>query len=130
MSPTQRSLKLLRQEGFTCAVVERWNNHAKIRQDLWGCDVLAINRRDKIFLLVQTTTDSHLANRRAKLLQRVEARDWVEAGGVVEVHGWRDDGSVRRESLALADFAGVVQWPKFRGRKRRQPGLFSVKGGQ
>ena len=35
-SPTQRSLKLLRDEGYTAQVVERWNPHARVRQDLFG----------------------------------------------------------------------------------------------
>ena len=35
-SPMQRSLKHLRDAGWTCAIVEHWNLHAKIRQDLFG----------------------------------------------------------------------------------------------
>src|SRR5271167_4627948 len=48
ISPTQRSLKLLRERGWTCQVVERWNQWAKVRQDLFGClDILAISPRDR-----------------------------------------------------------------------------------
>jgi hypothetical protein len=35
-SPTQLSLKKLREEGYTVAVVEHWNSFARIRQDLFG----------------------------------------------------------------------------------------------
>jgi hypothetical protein len=43
-SPTQRTLQHLRAAGFPLVqVVERWNPHARIRQDLYGCiDVLAV----------------------------------------------------------------------------------------
>ena len=27
MSPTERTLKKLRAEGYTCAIVEKWNAH-------------------------------------------------------------------------------------------------------
>ena len=43
ISPVQRTLAELRKQGFTAAVVERWNPHAKIRQDLFGLiDVVAV----------------------------------------------------------------------------------------
>ena len=42
-SPTQLSLKKLREEGYTVAVVEHWNSFARIRQDLFGfIDLLAL----------------------------------------------------------------------------------------
>ena len=42
--PTQRTLARLRQEGaLEVAIVEHWNPHARIRQDLFGfIDILAI----------------------------------------------------------------------------------------
>ena len=54
MTPTQRSLKYLREQGYTVAIVERWNAFAKIRQDLFGfIDLLAIKPGET--LAVQTT---------------------------------------------------------------------------
>jgi hypothetical protein len=42
-SPTQRSLRHMRDLGYLVAVVEHWNPHARIRQDLFGwIDLLAI----------------------------------------------------------------------------------------
>ena len=35
-SPTTLTLKHLREQGYTAEVVERWNPHARIRQDLFG----------------------------------------------------------------------------------------------
>lgn len=44
MTPTARTLKYLRDLGHLPAVVERWNPHAFIRQDLYGfIDLLSIN---------------------------------------------------------------------------------------
>jgi len=59
-SPTRRSLEHLRKAGAELvAVVERWNPHAKIRQDLFGVvDVLAIHGGDTI--AVQATSDSNV----------------------------------------------------------------------
>ena len=56
-SPTQLSLKKLREEGYIVAVVEHWNSFARIRQDLFGfIDLLALKGKevfednwDKIF---------------------------------------------------------------------------------
>ena len=43
MTPTQRTLAECRRRGWTAAVVEKWNPHARIRQDLFGCiDILAV----------------------------------------------------------------------------------------
>jgi hypothetical protein len=54
-SPTQRSLEYLREQGYFCAIVEKWNSFTKQRQDLWGwCDILAI--RENEVLAVQVTS--------------------------------------------------------------------------
>lgn len=92
-SPTQRSLKLLRDRGFTAVITERWNHHAKLRQDLFGfIDILALNIPVGI-LAVQTTTGANLAARIAKIQALPAARVWLEAGGLIVVHGWRKAGA-------------------------------------
>ena len=35
-SPTQRSLQHCRKNGWIAGVVEKWNQYARIRQDLFG----------------------------------------------------------------------------------------------
>lgn len=87
MSPTQRSLEYLREQGYLVSIVERWNPFAKIRQDLWGwCDLLAIRREE--VLAVQVTA-SAVSDR----IKKIEASETVakvrEAGIRIEVHGWR-----------------------------------------
>ena len=87
-SPTERSLKKMRDDGYLVAVVERWNPHARIRQDLFGIiDLLGI--KDGETLAVQTTT---LSNMKARILKisESEATPIIRlANWKIEVHGWR-----------------------------------------
>ena len=85
-SPTQRSLEYLREQGYHCEVVEKWNPWKRVRQDLWGwCDILAI-RRDEV-LAVQVTAAGVAAR-----IKKIQESDTIlrvrEAGIRVEVHGW------------------------------------------
>ena len=86
-SPTQRSLSLLRERGYTVAVVEHWNAFAHIRQDLFGFGDLIAIRTGEI-LLVQTTTAANMAARRAKIAAEPRSALWIAAGGTIEIHGW------------------------------------------
>ena len=89
-SPTRLTLQHLRAVGYTVAVVERWNPHARLRQDLWGwCDLLAYRGDRPGVLGVQTTSDSHLANRLKKMLGVRSLREYLVAGNSAEVHGWK-----------------------------------------
>ena len=86
-SPTQRSKALLEKEGYKVAIVERWNPHAKKRQDLFGfIDLLAI-RPDET-LAVQTTSYSHVSERLHKIAEHDNLPAVREAGWKIEVHGW------------------------------------------
>lgn len=88
MTPTMRSLAYLRGLGYRVAVVERWNYHAKIRQDLFGVvDLLAI--REGETLAVQTTSGSNVAARAAKIAEAEATADIRKAGWRILVHGWR-----------------------------------------
>jgi hypothetical protein len=88
MSPTARTLKLLREEGWTAQVVERWNAYATIRVDLFGgIDIVAIHPVRGI-LGVQACAVSSQSARMAKLLAEPKLREWVAAGGRLEVWGW------------------------------------------
>lgn len=94
MTPTQRSLKYLRDDGWRCAVVERWNPHARVRQDLFGViDILAI--RDWETLAVQVTSGSGVSAR-VKKIADAEATPAIRAAGWrFEVHGWRKNAKGR-----------------------------------
>lgn len=87
MTPTQRSLAYLREQGYLVEIVEKWNSFTKTRKDLWGwCDLLAI-KRDKV-LAVQVTASGVAA--RVKKIQASDTLPRVrEAGIAIHVHGWR-----------------------------------------
>ena len=87
-SPTQRTLKLLRDEGYTAQVVERWCSFTKRRNDLFGImDVLAI--KDGETLAVQTTSGSGVSARLKKMLASENLEKILRAGWQVHIHGWR-----------------------------------------
>ena len=87
MTPTQRSLALLRERGYLTAVVERWNPHAKIRQDLYGvADLIAVRPLEVMF--VQTTSGDHVAERIAKVKAHANYERIIESGILFFVHGW------------------------------------------
>lgn len=94
MSPTQRSLAYLRKDGWLCAIVEHWNPHAKIRQDLFGIiDLLCL--RDGITMGVQTTSGSNVSKRVEKIADCSHVDALRRAGWKLVVHGWRKGGNGR-----------------------------------
>jgi hypothetical protein len=108
-SPTARTLKLLRAEGYLCEVVERWNPYARIRQDLFGfIDVLAVSGLATVG--IQATDGSDHARRRKKILGHKNAGAWLNGGArQLEVWSWDKQGprgkrklwTVRREAITL-----------------------------
>jgi hypothetical protein len=107
-SPIERTLRLLRREGYRAAVVERWNPHARVRVDLFGCiDVIAVGHG--VTVGVQATTASNMAARVTKILTDPDvapaALAWLQAGNIMQVVGWRKRGrfweaTVRQITLA------------------------------
>ena len=88
MSPTARSLKLLRSHGYTAEVVEHFNHYTKQRKDLFGfVDIVAINGSG--FLAIQATSASNQSSRMKKIAVEPKAAEWLLAGGRIFVHGWR-----------------------------------------
>lgn len=93
-SPTQRSLAYLRNAGYTVAVVERWNPHARIRQDLFGfVDLLAI--REGETLAVQACSRGDVSKRMAKIADAEHVGAVRAAGWSIHVHGWARDARGR-----------------------------------
>lgn len=94
MTPTQRSLKALKDKGYLPVVVERWNAFAKIRQDLWGwCDILAIRKNE--VLAVQVTSAANVSARIKKIQESDTVAKVRDAGIRIEVHGWSKNASNR-----------------------------------
>lgn len=91
MSPTQRSLAHLKELGYAAKVVEKWNPFAKIRQDLFGGDVLALKSGEPV-LVVQATSGANHAARRVKLAEAGFITLWKESGAVLEIWSWAKRG--------------------------------------
>lgn len=91
---TQASLKLLRGRGCSVGVVEKWNPHVRIRQDLFGfVDLVAVLPDGTPFFVQTTTSQGKLAERLAKIRDIVTKPGnepllaAVRAGRVV-IHSW------------------------------------------
>ena len=101
-SPTENSLKYLRKQGYTVAVVEHWNPHARIRQDLFGfVDLLAI--RGSETLAVQSTSWANTASRVGKIAEHENVGFVRDAGWAIHVHGWRKNPKTNRYELKVVD---------------------------
>jgi hypothetical protein len=126
-SPTQRSLKLLRDRGWIAEKVEQRIPTLNVTRDFAGGvdiiafrgelaeeGVLSIRMLPGAIVGVQTTTQANVGARRTKMLAEPRLRTWLEAGGQLWIHGWakrndRKPGSRKlwscvEEELRLEDF--------------------------
>ena len=91
-SPTQRTLAELRKRGYLAGVVEKWNQYARVRQDLWGwVDIVALHPGTEELLFIQTTSTSNAAARVDKILKWPGTPALIALGTKrsVEVWSWR-----------------------------------------
>lgn len=89
-SPAQRSLALLREQGYTAEVVERWNAFAKVRHDLFGfIDIIAVGNGQTI--AVQTTSKSNMNARLKKIAESPSLPEILRSNWKVVIHGWAKD---------------------------------------
>lgn len=124
LSPTQRTIRELRNQGRRCAIVEKFNTHVGphgIRQDLFGIiDVLALDPERGV-VGVQCCAGSGYAAHAEKLLveHAQETHDWLSTPGTaLELWGWRKvklqrGGKAERwqprvREIVLADLEGAV----------------------
>lgn len=117
-SPTQRTLAELRKRGITAQVVERFNRFPPPgkRVDLFGViDLVAIvppvpGAGGSIAGIQACVGASHAA-RRDKILAEPRARQWVEAGGRLELWSWSlrgAAGKAKRWTLRVETYAEMV----------------------
>jgi len=106
VTPTARSLEVLRKLGYEADVVERWVPGARIRRDFLGCiDIVGVHPEHGI-IGVQATTTGNIAARLAKAATEKRLRPWLEHARF-EVWGWALRGprgkrklwTLRREKL-------------------------------
>ena len=90
-SPTQRSLAFWRAAGYLCDVVEHWNPHAFVKNDLYGfIDVLCVKGEDIVG--VQATSGDHVAHRVTKITEHANY-PLVCAAIRIVVQGWRKNAA-------------------------------------
>ena len=90
LSPTQRTLRELRQRGVIAGIVERFNQYAGphgLRIDLFGFIDLIALYPDKI-VGVQCCARSGHAAHRTKILENEIAPEWLKSGGKIEIWSW------------------------------------------
>lgn len=93
-SPTQRTLKHMRDAGFTAEVVEKWIPGANIRKDLFGfIDILGVHPDTGEVLAVQSTSHSNVSARVRKITDHENLPIVRLAGWTLHVHGWRKVGN-------------------------------------
>ena len=88
MTPTQRTLEEIRKRSHHVAIVEKWNSHCRIRQDLFGFADLISFDRDDVYLW--QVTAGAVAARVAKIKELDVAKHWTDANSrALFVVGWR-----------------------------------------
>lgn len=93
MSPTARTLKLLRDKGYEAGVVERFNSFTKQRHDLLGCiDIVACKPGHGIIGVQACAGASHAA-RVKKSAAQPGLRTWLLSGGGFVVVSWAKQGA-------------------------------------
>jgi hypothetical protein len=117
MSPTGRTLNLLRAEGFEVDVVERRLPHCHIAVDLFGMFDLIAVRSDTLGTLgIQATSASNHAQRVKKLLMNPVLPVWLGSGNRAEVISWRQDREgnwVARRQAVLGREGGARVRPAY-----------------
>jgi len=89
-SPTQRSLALMREQGYVADIAESYNAFIKKRKDLYKfIDLVGLHPKHKGVLAVQTTSGSNIQARVKKAEGLPAYHLWLACGNPVEFHGWR-----------------------------------------
>ena len=87
-SPTSRTLKLIRDLGYSAEVTEKWIPGAYIRKDLFGfIDIIAI-KLDEPDVGIQATSISNMSARRLKIAELADAVLWFDTKHRIWVVGW------------------------------------------
>jgi hypothetical protein len=103
MSPTARSLKTMRDRGYTCFVVEHYNSFMRKRVDLAGfIDILCFG--DNEVVGIQATSGSNVSARVKKITDHANVAVVRKAGVGILVHGWTK-GKNGRYSLREVDIS-------------------------
>ena len=104
---TELTLKYLRDRGWKCQVVERYQWHAKRRIDLFGIiDILAI--QDGRIAGVQSTSQNGRRDHIVKILETEceNLKDWLDSGAEFYLICWKKQ-KLKRGGIAFR-YAPVI----------------------
>lgn len=112
LTPTQRTLRALREQGRVCAIVEKWNPYGGpmlpdgrrggLRQDLFGIlDVIALDPERGV-VGIQSCGATFAEHWRKLTIERAqEVTDWLSTPGTsLELWSWRKV-RLRRGGVAM-----------------------------
>ena len=89
MTPTERTLKLLRERNWHYAKCEFWNPWSHIRQDLFGLfDYIALDDRQGV-VGVQISSYGDIKKHITKMTANPILQEWTNRGNRALVIGWR-----------------------------------------
>jgi hypothetical protein len=102
MTPSQRTTKHLREQGYLVATVEHYNSFTRRKHDLFGCiDLLAIGNGET--LAIQVTSRSNMSARIKKIEDNLALPEMLRSKWRIIVHGW-DKGTNGRYRLKEFEF--------------------------
>lgn len=126
--PTARTLEWCRKQGMAAFVTERWNPHARIRQDALGfIDLIYLDGSKTV--AVQATTGDNAAARVSKIKAEPRAREWLDSPHrMIVVHAWRQVGKAGKRKLwtlkevpvSIDDLDPSTVVPYHRGNERKR----------
>ena len=124
-SPTERTLKWLRDQGYIADVVERRIPHSFVTHDFCGfADIIAYKALPIVgadlpiplgeTVAVQTTSGPHAAERLQKVRMEPRAKAWLACGNRILVIGWAKRGregarKLWTPSLVWLDYTGQTE---------------------
>jgi len=101
---------MLRDQGWTAQVVEKWNPHGKVRIDLFGCiDLVAMRDGHKGLLGIQATTTGHIPDRVDKALLEPRLQTWLATGNRFQVVGWALRGARGKRKLWTVKIREILE---------------------
>lgn len=100
MTPTQRTLKALREQGYTCAIVERFLGYAGTfgkRQDMFGIidivalapDVILPQIKLRGCIIGVQSCGQSFAKHDKTILESPNSVLWIACGGKLQLWSWR-----------------------------------------
>ena len=95
MTPTQRTIAYLKNQGIICGVVERWIPNPRmpgggIRRDLFGfIDIISISKADGIMGIQSCGQDFSGHYKKITEEKADEVAAWLDSGGKLQLIGWR-----------------------------------------